>query len=184
MNMVEGYIRTIADARDKLIKGGSTELDGDYPSMAHFVLAHGRDWERAAKLRPRGVKKGPKQQCYMNAFNLATGKPSEYAYVEGWAAGVFPVEHAWCVTKEGVVVDPTWDADIFVHECALGPNGQQYFGVAFSNRFVIRTAIERQIYGIIDNPEERWPLLQGEVPIEDWEHEWFATERCHREDQG
>jgi hypothetical protein len=74
---------------------------------------------------------------------------SNLFYAEGFAVGAIPVLHAWNVTKDGVVVDSTWD------------NGMEYFGVIFKQSFVFETLLSRERYGIIDNMEQNFPLLRG-----------------------
>jgi hypothetical protein len=54
------------------------------------------------------------QACYANAARLAA-KVEGLHYVEGFAdpslGGEMAFEHAWCVTPDRRVVDPTWDDD-------------------------------------------------------------------------
>ena len=45
--------------------------------------------------------------CFNNTFHAMSFFPDP-RYVVGYAAGVFPVEHAW-VESEGNVYDPTWE---------------------------------------------------------------------------
>jgi len=82
--------------------------------------------------------------------------PDRLVYCEGYATGVIPVHHAWLL-YDGQVIDPTWDGRI-------APANQQveYYGVAFSYDYVIRTALKTEYYGILDNFVEHYPLISGE----------------------
>lgn len=78
------------------------------------------------KARLLSVRKGQDRQCYTNALRLAERRPP-LRYCEGWAvAAEFPalrIPHAWCVTRAGYVVDPTWATP-----------GLAYFGVCYTTR--------------------------------------------------
>jgi hypothetical protein len=92
--------------------------------MVAFMLEHGRDYpvgQHTFSL-PRAEPKA----CFRNAAILAFKLP-HLTYVEG-KVGVFgvPIEHAWCIDEEGVVVDPTIDRNITDGTFErIGP----YFGV-------------------------------------------------------
>ena len=116
-SVVVQYLRALLPTRPQ-----RRPQDVPLMSAAAFLMAHGRIWAEGA--RPRNIQPGAAQACYQNAFRLATHHPREYRYAEGIALVPkfnVPVEHAWCVTDEGTVVDPTWDDA----ESAF------YFGVAF-----------------------------------------------------
>lgn len=77
-----------------------------YAGMEDLLQQHGQFW--AAGKLPRGVRYGVPKHCFQNAQDLVDKHPTKYRYVEGLALGVIPVHHAWCVTPDGTVVDPTW----------------------------------------------------------------------------
>lgn len=94
----------------------------EYGSPEDFVLRHGRAYEWAPL--PEGFEYGEAKQCYANAANLVLLRDFpgasfydgvDLTYVEGYAMSAnlgIAVEHAWVVTPDGAVIDPTWrDAD-------------------------------------------------------------------------
>lgn len=118
-----------------------------YSSIEDFVLQEGRSFE--PKPLPKHIQKMQMKMCFMNAFQLATTY-NNYKYVEGYASGIIPVQHAWCVDDDGNVVDPTWVYD---------PE-DSYYGVEFNTNFLIRRVIQKGSYGLIDDWENGWPLLK------------------------
>ena len=110
---------------------------GDYRSMGEFVLRNGRNFEPAPL--PPDVKRGKMKECYLNAGQLSTRNPDRFIYCEGYALGVIPVMHAWCVDLEGRVVEPTWK------------DGTEYFGVAIKHGYLIRMMQRTETWGVIDH---------------------------------
>lgn len=109
----------------------------------HFLVEHSQVYPTVATTRRKGTIK----QCFMNAFRLATEEPHKYTYVEGYAANIIPVHHAWCVNRDGHVIDPTWK-----------DGGKAYYGIPFNVEYVWKMAGRRRIYGILDGNKE---LLTG-----------------------
>lgn len=95
-----------------------------------FVLERGRFFDPPQTLR-FGFKMMKPQRCFYNAYVLAREK--SVTYVEGFAVGVIPVHHAWVVTKDGDVVDPTWAGR------RMGGYGAAYLGIPFDVRQVERS---------------------------------------------
>lgn len=146
---VEQYLRFVAMASQK-------------PTIEAFVLEHGRQWQ-AAK-RPAGQRKRRSQMCFMNATHLMHEDDS-LTYVEGYAARFFPTLHAWCVTPDGVVVDLTWP----------DPQNSYYFGVPFKRSFVNATNLRRRYYGLLDDPQQGWPLMRGVYEPDEFLHDLATT---------
>ena len=124
-----------------------------YRGIEDFVLQHGRPFSFGP--RPKGIRRMAAQQCFDNAFRLARRRG--LIYVEGFAVNsfLFPFPHGWCVTGEGVVVDPTWD------------DGWEYFGIPFDMDFVIATRRAIKTHSMIDNPSRGFPLLRSRS--QDWQ---------------
>lgn len=112
---------------------------------ARFILAAGREYgDRLLKHR---FGKGEPRACYRNAFELALAHPGELTYCEGRAlsCGFLPIEHAWCVTADGQVLDTTWRGD-----------ERNYFGICFDIEWLRGWVESRTSYGVMANlfPQE------------------------------
>jgi hypothetical protein len=59
-------------------------------------------------------------------------------YVEGYAFSSIPINHAWLITSDGQVVDPTWE------------EGSSYFGISFDWQKLANTLQITKSYGIIN----------------------------------
>ena len=117
---------------------------GDGNLQLRFLLAHGRDYAIGPETfkGPRGEVHG----CFKNATHLAL-ENERLTYVEGtvYCYGV-GIDHAWCVDADGIVIDPTLEAD---------RNGKMdritaYFGVPFRSDYLRKATIWNKIYGLLD----------------------------------
>jgi hypothetical protein len=72
------------------------------------------------------------------------------------------VEHAWCVTKAGIVIDPTLPPPVETQ--TVRPQG--YFGVPFSSKYVMETASKTGVYGILSYTNRN--LFSGKIEPEDF----------------
>jgi len=95
-----------------------------------FLFKHGRAFVAAAL--PKDVRKTTNGHSFDNSLRLATRRHPALVYAEGKVTSVVEgdplIEHAWCVTPEGVVVDPTLEH----------PEQHEYFGVTFSPAALLR----------------------------------------------
>jgi hypothetical protein len=97
-----------------------------YSSIADLLLKEGAYWNVDNNINFKvNVETYPKH-CFWNAFKLVRKNKEKLFYVEGYAMKYdlgISIHHAWCVTKDGIVVDPTWGQYTSV--------GDEYFGLAF-----------------------------------------------------
>ena len=88
-----------------------------YYGPGDLLLQHGR-WYEPRPL-PRGHWRGEQKACFRNALMAASR--FRLKYVEGYACGIIPVHHAWCVDDENRVYEVTWPSKM----CYA------YFGIQF-----------------------------------------------------
>ena len=144
MSDVQNYLRTVYDfhRRNSTLRPGFK-----YNSIEVFVLKNGKRMGQRSE-RSDNFPKGTIKECFRNAYLLAV--EHDLTYCEGYAMGIIPTLHAWCLDKDGHVIDITWK------------DGIEYIGVMFSTKYVNKILLERKSYGVIDNWEMEWPLLRGE----------------------
>ena len=117
---------------------------GDNNIPLRFLLTHGRDYAIGPETfkGPRGEVHG----CYKNATHLALANES-LTYVEGtvYCYGV-GIDHAWCVDWDGVVIDPTLEAD----KDGKLDRITAYFGVPFRKDYLRKASLWNKVYGLLD----------------------------------
>lgn len=84
--------------------------------------------------------------CFANAWMLHTDLREfgvETAYVEGYAAGLLPTNHAWVLDlSDGLIVDTTWEDD---------DEHTAYFGIVFSDELALSQMVRTNHYGLLGN---------------------------------
>lgn len=119
-----------------------------YSCLEDFVLKEGKEFKYSP--RPDSIPKKKDNYCFQNSFEVA--RKHNLSYVEGFANAGIVMLHAWCVDKSGVVVDPTWN------------KGSDYFGVVIPAYLMYALVLNRGKYGILDDWENRWPVLRFGLP--------------------
>ena len=148
-NMLMDYMEFMV----KMRSGMNKPKGAIYLGMEDFVSKNGELFTSCKYPKKYIEFRGEKRDCYRNAFQLMMSN-SELTYVEGYGISKtipLPIPHAYCVDEEGNVVDPTWDDQ---EDCI-------YFGVKFSSEYTYETIMRTQIYGLIENYKERFPLYMG-----------------------
>lgn len=151
---LQSYLKTMAEVHGEPAEGYL------YASVDELVLTEGQMF-KAGEIPPN-VNDGQLGMSFMNAYRLVENHP-ELTYVEGFAQTSHldvPVSHAWAVTKDNLVVDPTWDR--------FRRKGESisYFGVKIPIDIVRKTILARECYGVLDNHEQDFPLLRTGIPEE------------------
>ena len=104
-----------------------------------FMLTYGREYKTGPNTYA-GPRLKP-HNCFGNALHL-TMIDSSLTYVEGkvFVYGV-PLDHAWCISVDGIVIDPTiTDTD----------KEYAYFGVALKTDYVAKAVLLNKVYGVLD----------------------------------
>ncbi len=146
-------IRTHLEQLEKLI-GGTPE--GYATTPRRFMLEHGREFKTGPNTY--AGRRGTPKQCFMNAGRLAIDDPT-LTYVEGYVTchGV-PLEHAWLIDKDGLVVDPT--LKVKPGEDRIG----EYFGVPISTKALLDQIFNRtKVWGVLD-PMTNMNLYKEGIP--------------------
>lgn len=133
-------------------------------SHASFMLEYGREWKADLSSLHGDMRQGA---CFSNA-TLKMSDNQSLTYVEGYAVHCgLPLEHAWCVDENGKVIDPTWKPT-YVNGNAVPEGAIEYFGIPFKRKYVLGTIITRGYYGVLDNPQENFPLYRGLVDTDEF----------------
>jgi hypothetical protein len=151
MNDCVQFLRNISDLKHTF----GACLPERKREMTHedFLLKHGREMFPDGGL-PNGFKFKQMKHCFRNASLLVIEHNPKFIYCEGYAmakACPIPVHHAWTVTPEGEVIDPTWrDFDKAV-----------YFGIAFEFEFLRQMLLKQEYYGLLNDWQKRYPIESG-----------------------
>lgn len=111
-----------------------------------LIQKQGQLW--MPQVLPAKYQYGQLRQCFANAYRLAKKSHGKLRYCEGIANAIIPTPHAWTVTEDGKVVDPTWrtrPGDEHGHN----PDDLAYYGVAFDMEFVTVNLLKNGHYGLL-----------------------------------
>lgn len=112
-----------------------------HKSIESLVLAHGQPFTKQIKSPFKGEPKSCFENCYQALYDFP-----ELSYCEGFAIDDdldFGLSHAWLVNDNLEVIDPTWIGKRF-QNCA-------YFGVIFTDDFVLEMLDKTGSYGVLDS---------------------------------
>ena len=135
-------------------------------AMLHVYVLQRGVLCQAAPLAP-SVPRAEPRQCFRNAAQLAMEQPETYTYVEGYAQNMLATPHAWCVTADGTVVDPTWER----------PETCAYLGIPFDIGFLRRRALASGHWGVFGEMATR-ELLR--TPVAQMVHPRWRAEIAAR----
>jgi hypothetical protein len=134
-----------------------------YASIADWLEAHGRFWQGGHL--PKGYRRAESKNCFYNSLFLGVYQRG-LTYVEGYSVSSqepYPFLHAWNVDRNGRVIDLTREAK----------HAGEYFGLAFPTAFVAATLEASEMTGVLDNFQQRFPLLHGDALLEQALHPDF-----------
>lgn len=126
-----------------------------YGSLEEFVLREGTTYAPPKVARPKGLRKGTNKMCFRNALYVAEDRG--WTYVEGFAAGLIPVHHAWCLDKDGTVVETTW-----------AEPGHSYMGVPIDVDTAWLAVALSGTFSVLSDWEHNYPILQKPYDADDY----------------
>ena len=143
-------IKEYLEMQVNLLKTGNFSKIGSYHGCADFIIQHGISF--GAVDLPDQYEMGEPQQCFANAYQAAGDHP-DLIYCEGYACGIIPVHHAWCVDQQTrSVVEVTWE-----RSHTFG-----YLGVPINFHYVIQAVARKGTHGVIDDWKNEWPMLKDD----------------------
>jgi hypothetical protein len=131
-----------ASAREP--EGEAREVARNMARIYDVLLKYGRFFEPSP--RPTKYRTGEPNQCYGNSLDLVIAH-DELSYCEGYVVIEhipFPMEHSWCITEQGNLVDVT-----------LKKPGLTYFGVVFNSLFAATRDLPLMESVLIENASPR-----------------------------
>jgi hypothetical protein len=111
-----------------------------HKSIESLVLAYGQPFKSQIK----SPFKGEPKFCFKNCYQALYDFP-KLSYCEGFAISNLgiPIIHAWLVNDNLEVIDPTWIDNRF--------QNSSYFGIVFTEDFVLEIVNKTRCYGILDS---------------------------------
>ena len=126
MNRSRDYVKTLRQLFDSRPDMPQAPIYKQFEAMAREFGP--MDQEASVKLARK--HSCTVKECFTNCARIALADP-DLTYYEGFGLGFIVTEHAWLVTPDGRVLDPTW---------ALKPdaNGTDYYGIAVPVKYLLR----------------------------------------------
>uniref|UniRef100_UPI0026354B6A hypothetical protein n=1 Tax=uncultured Rhizobium sp. TaxID=155567 RepID=UPI0026354B6A len=148
-NSLDNTLNTAAADIDPILKMlGVFDAGVEAFNVNAALLKYGRRFEHVAR-RPAGLRQGPVGQCFKNCtsplMQFLSDPHPPYLYAEGYALDTemgVPFQHAWLVDAAGRAIDLTWS----------DPEDAVYFGVTFSQEFLLEAMRLTEVYGVLFNP--------------------------------
>lgn len=165
MSHARTHVQQLASLRDMNVGGGMAEFR--FRSYDHLLLHYGKEFAGLASAEEHAryiedVNPVP-NACQMNAYKLAQHHEGDLHYCEGYATGVIPVPHAWCINAAGQIVDITWHRFLDLRDTP-----PDYFGLCFLPDFVEDTLSQQSYYGMLldlmDDDSVQWEWLRHGLP--------------------
>jgi hypothetical protein len=138
-NYSKEYVRTLLDLADR--------SGGKQYRLFEMLLKQGKAYENFTEQPVESTDWG---NPFDNAFHYALDHNLKYC--EGYAYNGMPKEHAWCVRRGKIVIDPTW-----------GLAGSDYFGYVVDLDSVRRLKMATGVPGVFTQP---WETIQQYVSLE------------------
>ena len=145
MSIIKQYLKQEIE----FIKTMHRNKIGGYLSVSEFIYKNGQSFKPGPL--PKKVRRGPMKQCFRNAALLSM--ETSYYYAEGYTLSIIPTIHAWCVSRKGKVVDPTWK------------DGKEYYGIVIKKSYLYKYLLKYKRYGLLENWEKGYPLLKLDKKI-------------------
>jgi len=122
-------------------------------SIEHLVKNYGNVYK--PQELPDIYTKEEDKRCFVNAYRLAQ-ENENLTYVEGFAFPDFidiPIQHAWCVDKQGNVIDNTWKKA-----------GTAYIGIPFNEHYMMLIMAKTGVYGMLGH--HTYKYFENGIPEE------------------
>jgi hypothetical protein len=129
-----GYLKAV----HRVYESAAGNVQPVMMSSESLVLRYGRSFSQRVPTRVRG-RRG---KCFQTCYDWIV-QDSSLTYCEGYAICkglVLPVLHAWLVSAQGEVHDPSWT-----------DKTTAYFGLELTRDFVLTTVGQTKSYGIIES---------------------------------
>ena len=109
MSDIENYLNALIDVQHKCHNTNGAPREGwEYLCIEDFVLREGQPFAAPSSVElPSDVSQGIVKECFKNCVNSVAMRGTDYLYCEGYALGIIPMLHAWLVSPDGQVIDPT-----------------------------------------------------------------------------